>query len=84
MKRFRIYTEDKNREKIQELLSIAFDGFTVIRTKGFWKGTPENAIIIEIFTKNAELVRALCGAIKRCNKQEAVGLTVENVDFQLI
>lgn len=84
MKRFRIYTEDKNREKIEELLSIAFDSFTVIRTKGFWKGTPENAIIIEIFTKDAQLVKALCGAIKRSNKQEAVGLTVEEVDFQLI
>jgi len=84
MKRFRIYTEDKNREKIEELLSIAFDGFTVIRTKGFWKGTPENAVIIEIFTKDAKLVRALCGAIKRCNKQEAVGLTVEQVDFELV
>lgn len=84
MKRFRIYTEDKNRAKIEELLSIAFDGFTVIRTKGFWKGASENAVIIEIFTKNAELVRALCGAIKRCNKQEAVGLTVEAVDFELL
>lgn len=84
MKRFRIYTENKNKAKIEELLTIAFDGFTVIRTKGFWKGAAEDALIIEIFTKNAELVRALCGAIKRANKQEAVGLTVEPVDFQLI
>lgn len=84
MKRFRIYTEDKNRDKIEELLAIAFDGFTVIRTKGFWKGVPENAIVIEVFTRDTKLIRALCGAIKRCNKQEAVGLTIENVDFELI
>lgn len=84
MKRFRIYTEDKNREKIEELLSIAFDGFTVIKTKGFWKGTPENALLIEIYTENAELIKALAGAIKKNNKQEAVLVTSADVDFELI
>lgn len=84
MKRFRIYTEDVNEARTAELLKVSFDGFTVIRTTGFWKGVPENAIIIEIFTDNETLIRALCEAIKKNNKQEAVGLTVEPVDFELI
>lgn len=84
MKKFRIYTEDVNSEKTKELVSICFDGFNVTRTKGYWKGKAENSAIIEIFTDNEPLIRALCEAIKKNNKQEAVGLTIEPVDFILI
>ncbi len=84
MKCYRIYTENKNPERLKELTSLCFDGFTVIRTTGFWKGAPESALIIEIYTENAELVRALAGAIKRNNKQEAVLLTAVNADFELV
>ncbi len=84
MKRFRIYTQNKNLEVVQKLTSIYFDGFTVIRTTGFWKGAPEDAIIVEIYTKNETLVRALAEAIKKKNEQEAVGLTIEPVDFELV
>lgn len=84
MKVFRIYTENKNEARLKELISICFDGFTVIHTKGFWKGVPENALLIEIYTENAELIRALAGAIKKNNKQEAVLVTSADVDFQLI
>lgn len=84
MKCFRIYTENKNPERLKELVSICFDGFTVIRTKGFWKGVPENALLIEIYTDNAELIRALAGAIKKNNKQENVLVTSVDVDFELV
>ena len=84
MKLFRIYTENKNPERLKELISICFDGFTVIRTKGFWNGVPENALLIEIYTENAELIRALAGAIKKNNKQEAALVTSSDVDFNLI
>lgn len=84
MKVFRIYTENKNPERLKELISICFDGFTVIKTKGFWKGVPENALLIEIYTENVELIRALASAIKKNNKQEAVLVTSTDVDFQLV
>ena len=84
MKVFRIYTENKNESKLKELISICFDGFTVIRTKGFWNGVPENALLIEIYTENAELIRALAGAIKKNNKQENVLVTSAPVDFELV
>lgn len=84
MKCFRIYTENKNPDKINEILSLGFDGFTVIRTKGFWKGVPENALLIEIYTDNEKLVKALAEAIKKNNKQEAILVTSADVDFNLI
>lgn len=83
-KSFKIYTELMNEDKINELLSISFDGFTVIHTKGNWKGVKENSIIIEIITKNETLVRAIAQAIKTFNKQQAVLVTCQNVDCELI
>lgn len=83
-KSFKIYTEKLNEEKIKELLSLSFDGFTIIHTKGFWKGIKENSIIIEIITKNETLVRAIAQAIKKFNNQQAVLVTCQSVDCELI
>lgn len=84
MKLFKIYTEDKNREQIEEILSIGFDGFTVIRAKGFYEGASENALVIEIYTDNAELVRALASTIRRRNKQDSVLVAAFDVDAELV
>jgi len=84
MKLFRIYTENKNPKRLEELISLCFDGFTVIKTKGFWKGASESALLIEIYTENSELIRALANAIKKNNKQEAVLITSADVDFQVV
>lgn len=83
-KSFKIYTERMNEEKINELLSISFDGFTVIHTQGNWKGIKENSIIVEIITKNVTLVKAIAKAIKKFNKQDKVLVTCQNVDCELI
>lgn len=84
MKSFKIYTERLNEDKIKELLSISFDGFTIIHTKGCWKGTEENSLIIEILTENETLIKAIAQKIKHQNKQEAVLVTAHNVDCQLV
>jgi TusA-related sulfurtransferase len=84
MKSFKIYTENLNENKIKELLSISFDGFTIIHTKGTWKRIEENAIIIEILTDNETLVKAIAKVIKGFNKQEAVLVTSHAVDCELI
>ena len=83
-KSFKIYTERMNEDKINELLSISFDGFTVIHTQGNWKGVKEDSIIIEIITKNETLVKAIAQAIKKFNKQEAILVTSQNVDCELL
>lgn len=84
MKCFRIYTEDKNQSRIKELINIGFDGFTVIRAAGYYKGVPEKAIIIEIYTENETLIRELAKVIKKRNKQESVLVARFDADFSLI
>lgn len=83
-KSFRIYTERLNEEKIKELLSLSFDGFTVIYTKGFWKKTEENGLIVEIITSNETLIRGIAKEIKRFNNQDAVLITSQSVDCELV
>lgn len=84
MKSFKIYTENLNEDKIKELLSISFDGFTIIHTKGFWKRTEEDSIIVEILTENETLIKAIAQVIKGFNKQEAVLITSHAVDCELV
>jgi len=84
MRSFKIYTENINQNYIQNLLNISFDGYTIIRTKGFWRGAPENAIIIEILTKNETLIKTLAKQIKTHNNQESVLVTSHDVDAELI
>lgn len=79
MKSFKIYTENKNEDYIKELLNVAFDGFTVIHTKGFWKGQEEDALCIEIFTDNATLIKAISKKIKHYNNQDAILITESEV-----
>ena len=53
MRLFRIYTENKNYDSIiKPILEMTFDGFTVFRGEGNWKGTGEQSLLIEIYTKN--------------------------------
>lgn len=84
MKCFRIYTERMNEATIKELLAISFGSFTIIRTKGFWKGKVENGIVIEILTENKALIKAVASHIKRQNQQDAVLVTAHNVKWELI
>lgn len=84
MKSFKIYTENMKEDKIKKLLSISFDGFTIIHTKGFWKGKEENSLIVEILTENETLIKAIAQAIKGFNKQDGVLVTSHTVDCELI
>lgn len=69
---YRIFTEDVHRERIEELVSAHFDGFTLIPAIGFWKGARESSLIIEIETDDVVSVRELADSIKFANAQESV------------
>lgn len=84
MKRYDIHTENKDAKWIEELLSIGFDGFTVVKAAGFWKGTKEKALDIIIYTDNAQLVQAMAQRIKHHNNQDAVLVTETDCNIQLI
>jgi hypothetical protein len=76
MKLFRIYTEDKNYDSvILPILNVNIDGFSVYRGEGFWKGTKEKSLLIEVYTKDKNLIRLIAERIKRGNWQESVLVT---------
>ena len=72
---YRIYTENKNREQVVELVAKRFDGFTVFEAEGYWKGQQERSLIIEIVPniKYPEYkIEGLALDIRTLNQQESV------------
>ena len=71
---FRIYTEDKNQEKIEEILSKHFQGFTIYKAEGYWRLQKENSLIIEILGESEAIKRInqVAMEIKKANDQQAV------------
>ena len=72
---YRIYTEDKNVSKVEEIVSRYFPGFTIITCQGYWKGEKEHSIIIEICENDVcahNEVVAITKEIKRINDQKEV------------
>ncbi len=76
---YRIYTEDKNRSAIVKYLTMRTDGFTLIPCLGYWKGVPEESLIIEI--AGSELtqkdVEEISNDIKLYNNQECVLISMQ-------
>jgi hypothetical protein len=82
---FRIYTENKNYERvILPLLDTAFDGFTCYRGEGYWRGEKEPSLLIEVYTNNRHLIHAIAERIKHHNKQEAVLITETDCTVELV
>ena len=86
MHKIRIYTEDKNRELIESIINGNFSGYSIVSQDGYWQGTKERSICIEILTDlpllNAVYItERICREIKTINGQDAVIYTIEMVDF---
>ncbi|TES90055.1 MAG: hypothetical protein E3J87_10780 [Candidatus Cloacimonadota bacterium] len=71
---FRIYTENKNQDKIEEIISRYFDGFTIYKAEGFWRLQKEKTLIIEILGESdiVSKINSAAREIKSANNQEAV------------
>ena len=76
MKTFMIFTEDKNRTKIKEILASRLESFTLLFGQGFWASAGvtycENSLAIVVLTKEKEVIRDIAREIKRVNQQESV------------
>jgi nitrogen regulatory protein PII-like uncharacterized protein len=86
-KLFRVHTENKNQGGIVSILRDAgFEGFTVYRVAGFWRGVFERSLCIEIlgYAYQKDAVLSVCQAIQEKNRQEAVLMVTLNADFNLI
>jgi len=90
MKRFKIYTENKNTRELIELVKSELEAATIYFATGIWQGSTEESMVIEYITSevDAEIMRRrlrrLMEKIKIMNRQEAVMLTIENVQVEFV
>ena len=88
MIRYRLYTEDINRDtEIIPILDSHFEGYTIIPAFGVWQGIAEKSVVIEYITDNSYSdlkVRQVCERIKERNNQQAVLYTREEIETVLI
>jgi len=87
----RICTEDTNTEALEALIARHFDCFALYHPVGYWKGTREQALTIEIavLPGDSELIacataRQLAQAIKTLNAQEAVLIEYLDANNELV
>jgi len=72
---YRLFTENKRKKWICELIAEKFSGFTVFETVGYWRRKKEKSLCIEILTDSpaaAIFISNICKAICGYNKQESV------------
>ena len=84
-----IFTEDTGSECVQDVLNIvseAYEGFTVTKGLGYWRGVPEASLIITILTdtNEADKVRSLSECIRVANRQESVLFTVQAITCEFV
>ena len=85
MKLYRIYTEDKQREDIDQVLKAhGIDSYTLIPTQGYWQGAQENSLIIEILSDLPLPLQYIAQSIKLTLNREAVLYTAGEVEAQLV
>ena len=80
MYKYRIYTEDKDREYIRYRVGEDFEGYTVYYGTGIWNEAEEASVTIEIITpKDIHDIKSIAEDIKRHNSQQAILVTQEIV-----
>jgi hypothetical protein len=78
---YRIYTEatGEMRERALEQVIVAFPGFTVHDTVGYWRGKREASMVIEVVAQvtDRRKVYDLAQAIREVNAHQAVLVTYQ-------
>jgi hypothetical protein len=72
----------------EKVIDKYFDGYTYFEAYGMWKGVKEKSFVVEIIHEkayeNASKVSAIAEEYKSLFNQEAVAITVQELNFQLI
>ena len=69
---YRIYTEEKNKKAIVQLVTEQFESFTLQPTLGYYRRKPEKSIVIEIVGGKPAQIRRLAERIRKMNGQKSV------------
>ncbi len=83
---YRIYTEDVNRQTIEDLAAQEFTSYTIIEAAGVWRGTKERSVIIEVIGTSSDKagVYAVAKQIRGYNNQDAVLVTQAPIIAELV
>jgi len=87
---YRLYVGSNNtthhveEEKLKAVINKYFEGYTIIESAGYWKGTKEESRIVEIETENKEQVLQAIEELKAVLEQEAIGLVEIPQQIQFI
>lgn len=81
-KLFRIYTSDVNRRAVLRLAADKFESFTLHPATGFYRGQPEESLMIELVQVNEQDVEALAQSIRQLNGQKSVLVMSLHADTQ--
>jgi hypothetical protein len=68
----RLYTEKKNQAAIVRLIGKEFESFTLQPVTGYYRGKPEQAVVIEIVGASVSAVRKIVDKIKKMNGQKSI------------
>lgn len=77
-------TKRLEKQKILDTVSSFFEGFTASEVTGYWHGTREKTLKVEVVTEESDVLLVQCAKKLRVElKQEAVMLEVveSNVSF---
>jgi hypothetical protein len=69
---YRIYTEEKNKRAIVDLIGKQFESFTLQPTLGFYRGKAEKSMVIEIVGSTAVKIKRMAERIRKMNGQQSV------------
>lgn len=80
-----------DRTAVVSAVSRVFDGFTMLDAKGYWKGNPEDSVVVEVYAGPSDTIRdfeekcqELASHIALVCNQQCVGLSFVMAPFQLI
>jgi hypothetical protein len=79
---FRIYTSDVNRRAVLRLAADKFESFTLHPATGFYRGQPEESIMIELVQVCEQDVEDLAQSIRELNGQKSVLVMSLHADAQ--
>lgn len=79
---YRIYTEDVNREKVQQICLEELSDFTITAGTGYWNRCWEQCVVIDVIGRDQERDAVLRAAsrIKTTSEQESVIVTETGLD----
>ena len=92
MIKYNIYIGSNNTTKIVEeckakdIINKYFDGYTIIKTQGFWQGIPENSIIIELLEEEntADTIYKMITELREELQQNSILLTYTFINSKFL